>query len=100
MSAVDVEEQIEAIAHLDFEPVCDVFDIVRTTIFHLVVVDTYVPCGAPATFGVICRICALRSFCCDRHAHSGSEPTLCGACKTTGPFDEVMIAVPLSGVRS
>jgi hypothetical protein len=100
VSAVEIAEDIEAIAHLDFDPKCDVIDVRRVTIMGLFWVDSIQRCVEPATCAIICRLCRFRSFCCDRHAHSGSEPSFCGHCKAEGPFDQLMLTVPLNQVRS
>lgn len=99
MNLVDVEEDVKAIAHLDFDLTCEVRVQAVVQIFGVVVVlgGASRPCGEPAVGHVWCRGCGRSGLICEPHRAQCVGPThmVCTICRRSGPGTDVYVFEPL-----
>lgn len=99
MNLVDVEQDVKAIAHLDFGLTCEVRVQSVMQVFGLIVVlgGASRPCGEPAVGYVRCRGCGASGLTCEAHRAQcvGPSHMVCTTCHRAGPGVEVYEFEPL-----
>lgn len=99
VNLVDVEEDVKAIAHLDFDLTCEVRVQAVAQIFGVVLMlgGASRPCGESAVGYVRCRGCGMSGLTCEAHRAQCVGPThvVCTRCHRSGPGAEVYVFEPL-----
>lgn len=103
MSVEQKDQQLleEAIAHLDFEPICEVLHA-----WYLSLLGANIPlasrtCGRPAEWIAVCRSCAATALECDPcHTEAKAELVICMRCQKSGRVEDVFVTSRLPGARS
>lgn len=103
MNLVDVEADVKAIAHLDFDLTCEVRVQSVLVMFGMVVGigPASRPCGQSAVGYIRCSGCGHAALSCDQHRALCVSDTAvtCSICQKTGPASSVYAFEPLK-VRS
>ena len=100
LDTVDVEADVNAIAHLDFAPPCSIRVEFTANIFgHRIPLGTSPQCPDAAVAAMRCRVCSVTGLVCERHraAIASDENLLCGHCGATGPGLQLIEFTPLPG---